>query len=109
MEHYDEELHINVGTGEDLTIHELAGMVRDIVHPSAVITFDPSKPDGAPRKLLDVSRLHRLGWRHQFELRAGIEHTYRWFLGHEREAQLEPAAAAVGGDGTLHQVQADQR
>jgi GDP-L-fucose synthase len=98
MQQYDEEMHINVGTGEDLTIDELAHMVREIVHPSAVITFDPSKPDGAPRKLLDVSRLHRLGWRHRFDLRAGIEQTYRWFLDHEREARLEVSAAATWED-----------
>jgi GDP-L-fucose synthase len=98
MQQYDEEMHINVGTGEDLTIDELAHMVREIVHPSAVITFDPSKPDGAPRKLLDVSRLHRLGWRHRFDLRAGIEQTYRWFLDHEREARLEVTAAATWED-----------
>jgi len=104
MRHYDEELHINVGTGEDLTIHDLARLVRDIVHPSAVIAFDSSKPDGSPRKLLDVSRIHSLGWRHQLELRAGIEHTYGWFLEHER---LAPAAAAFGGNGVSHQSQAD--
>ena len=65
MERYDEASHINVGTGEDLTIRELAEIVRDIVHPGAVLRFDASKPDGMPRKLLDVSRLHALGWRHR--------------------------------------------
>ena len=82
MQHYDEDNHVNVGIGEDLTIAELANLVREIVHPGAAITFDPSKPDGAPRKLLDVSRLHRLGWQHRIGLRAGIEQTYRWFLEH---------------------------
>ena len=57
--------HINVGTGEDLTIRELAEIVRDIVHPDAELVFDTSKPDGTPRKLLDVSRLHDLGWTHR--------------------------------------------
>ena len=84
MDQYDEEPHVNVGTGEDLTILELAMLVRDIVHPSATIHFDTSKPDGTPRKLLDVSRLHRLGWRHTVDLRAGIELTYRWLLDHHR-------------------------
>jgi GDP-L-fucose synthase len=58
MNRYDEETHINVGTEEDLTIADLAQLIRDIVHSSAVVTFDSSKPDGAPRKLLDVSRFH---------------------------------------------------
>ena len=80
MRHYDQPSHINVGTGEDLTIAELADMVRRIVHPKAVVTFDRSKPDGMPRKLLDVSRLHALGWRHKIQLSDGIESTYRWFV-----------------------------
>ena len=80
MHHYDKPSHINVGTGEDLTIAELADMVRRIVHPNAVVTFDRSKPDGMPRKLLDVSRLHALGWRHKIQLSDGIESTYRWFV-----------------------------
>jgi GDP-L-fucose synthase len=91
MQHYDEEMHINVGTGEDLTIRELAELVRTIVNPGAAIVFDSSKPDGAPRKLLDVSRLHRLGWRHRVELAAGIEETYRWFLENEPAARAEPS------------------
>jgi len=92
MQHYEDERHINIGTGEDLTILQLAEMVRDIVYPDASIVMDRSKPDGTPRKLLDVSRLHALGWRHTFELRGGIEDTYRWFLSHQRDARL---AAAV--------------
>jgi GDP-L-fucose synthase len=80
MKHYDDMMHINIGTGEDVSIAELADMVRRVVHPSAQIVFDTSKPDGAPRKLLDVSRLHALGWRHRMSLGEGIEHTYNWFL-----------------------------
>ena len=72
MRHYDEETHVNVGTGEDLTIRALAEMVREIVHPQGVIVQDTTKPDGSPRKLLDVSRLHGLGWRHRTALREGI-------------------------------------
>ena len=79
MEHYDGDDHINVGTGEDLSIRELAEMIRDIVAPGVAITSDTSKPDGTPRKLLDVQRLHSLGWRHQIELGAGIASTYDWF------------------------------
>ncbi|MEO8256956.1 MAG: GDP-L-fucose synthase [Acidobacteriota bacterium] len=81
MEHYDAAEHINVGTGEDLSIRELADMVRQIVHPAARLVFDSDKPDGTPKKLLDVSRLHQLGWRHAIELRQGIADTYEWFVG----------------------------
>jgi GDP-L-fucose synthase len=80
MQHYDQAQHINVGTGEDLTIHELADLIREIVYPQATLFFDRSKPDGTPRKLLDVSRLHRLGWRHRIGLCDGIAQTYEWFV-----------------------------
>ena len=79
MRRYDKAEHINVGTGQDLTIRELAETVRDLVAPGVRLAFDESKPDGAPRKLLDVSRLHALGWRHSVSLRDGIERTYAWF------------------------------
>jgi GDP-L-fucose synthase len=88
MEHYDGDEHINVGTGEDLSIRELAETIRDIVSPSVRIEFDASKPDGTPRKLLDVSRLHALGWRHTIDLREGLASAYEWFRTHEREARL---------------------
>jgi GDP-L-fucose synthase len=87
MEHYGEELHINVGVGEDMSIRELAEMVREIVYPEALLVFDATKPDGTPRKLLDVTRLHQLGWRHRIELGDGIETTYRWFLDHHASAR----------------------
>ncbi|MBI2710040.1 MAG: GDP-L-fucose synthase [Actinobacteria bacterium] len=80
MERYDGDTHVNVGTGEDLSIGELAVMVRDLVHPAAEVVFDPSKPDGTPRKLLDVSRLHELGWHHSIDLADGIASTYDWFV-----------------------------
>lgn len=80
MDHYDEETTINVGTGEDLTIGELASMIRDAVCPSASITFDASMPDGTPRKLLDVSRIHALGWRYSTPLQQGIASAYQSFL-----------------------------
>jgi len=92
MERYDSEEHINVGTGEDLSIRELAEAVRAIVYPEAVLAFDTSKPDGMPRKLLDVSRLHALGWRHRIGLREGIAETYRWFL--ENQGSLRAATVA---------------
>jgi GDP-L-fucose synthase len=95
MAHYEEDRHINVGTGEDLSIGELASLVRDIVYPGALLTFDTSKPDGTPRKLLDVSRLNALGWRHRTPLREGIESTYRWFLQNQTQLRLSTAAATV--------------
>jgi GDP-L-fucose synthase len=79
MQHFDGDEHINVGTGEDLSIRELAETIREIVAPGVKLEFDTSKPDGTPRKLLDVSRLHELGWRHTIELSEGIETTYAWF------------------------------
>ncbi len=95
MGRYDEEGHINVGTGEDMTIRELAETVRGIVHPAAEIVFDASKPDGTPRKLLDVSRLHALGWRHRTSLQGGIESSYRWFLDNHDHARGAESTAPV--------------
>lgn len=94
MDRYDEAEHINVGTGEDLSIQELAEAVRDIVYPQAQLVFDTSKPDGTPRKLLDVSRLHALGWRHRMSLREGIRSTYDWFLAHQGELRGAAASAS---------------
>ncbi len=96
MDHYDGEQHVNVGTGEDLPIRELAEMVRDVVHPGAELVWDASKPDGTPRKLLDVSKLHALGWRHSIELADGIESTYRWYLEQQPE-QLRGARSTLVG------------
>ena len=96
MERYDGEQHVNVGTGEDLPIRELAEMVRDVVHPGAELVWDASKPDGTPRKLLDVSKLHALGWRHSIELADGIESTYRWYLEQQPE-QLRGARSTLVG------------
>ena len=93
MNRYDESGHINVGTGEDLTVRELAETIGSIVHPEATIVFDTTKPDGMPRKLLDVSRLHALGWRHRTPLAEGLASTYRWFVDHApvaRGMQHEP-------------------
>lgn len=80
MQNYSDDLHLNVGTGEDLPIADLAEIVRRVVHPEATLEFDTSKPDGTPRKQLDVTRLHRLGWKHAIELEDGIASTYEWFL-----------------------------
>ena len=87
MEWYDEDSHVNVGTGVDLTIRELAELVASVVHPQARLVFDASKPDGTPRKQLDVSRLQALGWRHRIELPEGIRTAYAWFLDHVTDAR----------------------
>jgi GDP-L-fucose synthase len=79
MNSYDGAGHINVGSGEDISIAELAELVRAVVYPAARIQFDAAKPDGAPLKRLDVTRLHALGWRHRRALAAGIADTYRWY------------------------------
>lgn len=71
--------HINIGTGEDLTINELASLVSEVVNYSGKIDYDLSKPDGTPQKLMDVSRINNLGWKYKTELRDGIEKTYNWF------------------------------
>ena len=94
MERYDSEDHINVGTGEDLAIQELAEMIRNIVAPHVDITYDLSKPDGMPRRLLDVRRLHDLGWRHRIDLRPGLASTYEWFCAQMRDGARGAAHAA---------------
>lgn len=76
MEHYDQEGLVNIGTGTDLTITELAMMVRDIVGFDGELIYDASKPDGTPRKLMDVSKLSNLGWSHKIGLREGLEKVY---------------------------------
>lgn len=80
MGEYEEPGPINVGTGVDLSILELAGLIGEIVHPAAELVFDRTKPDGMPRKVLDVSRIESMGWRAGISLRDGIASTYEWFL-----------------------------
>lgn len=82
LQRYDDELPVNVGCGEDLTIAELAALVRAAVGFAGELVFDPSKPDGTPRKLLDVSRLRALGWRPRVPLEEGLRATYAWFREH---------------------------
>ncbi len=79
MLHYDEEAIVNVGTGEDISIRELAKLVAGIVGYSGQLVFDPSKPDGTSRKLLNVSRLDALGWKARIPLARGIRDTYEWY------------------------------
>jgi GDP-L-fucose synthase len=80
IEHYDSPEIINVGCGRDVTIRELAELVCDVVGFTGTLEFDSTKPDGTPRKLLDVSKLSKLGWQAKIPLRKGIESTYEWFL-----------------------------
>lgn len=77
---YSEESHVNVGTGEDVTIKELAEIVKEVVGYEGEIVNDLSKPDGTPRKLLNVDLLHSTGWKHSVELKDGVEKVYQWFL-----------------------------
>jgi len=84
MENYDQEEIINVGTGSDITIKALAELIKDITGYEGKIVFDPSRPDGTPRKLLDISRIRDLGWTPKITLREGIGSTYRWFLENRR-------------------------
>jgi GDP-L-fucose synthase len=87
LENYDSPETINVGVGEDLPIRELATMVAEAVGYTGDLVQDPSKPDGTPQKLLDVSRLNALGWRAQTGLREGIRATYDWYLDHLSSAR----------------------
>jgi GDP-L-fucose synthase len=80
MDNYSEAGHVNVGTGIDDSIAALARQVRDLVHPEAEITYDTTKPDGTPRKVLEVSKLTELGWTAKTELADGLANTYAWFL-----------------------------
>lgn len=80
--------HINVGTGTDVSILELAEMVATVTGFRGKIRCDTTKPDGTPRKLMDVSRLRNMGWQAQIDLRDGIAETYRWYLAHAAEARL---------------------
>lgn len=87
LHEYDDEPIVNVGWGEDLTVRELAEIIVSVIGYRGELIFDTSKPDGAPRKLLDVSRLRALGWQPRISLRQGIESTYAWFLAHAQEVR----------------------
>ena len=94
LENYSDHSHINVGTGVDLSIRALAETIREVVNPAAELVWDSSKPDGTPRKLLDVSKLRDLGWSPSIELGDGLRSTYDWFLAQE------------AGDGELRGIDA---
>jgi GDP-L-fucose synthase len=88
LKNYEDEGIVNIGWGEDVTIRELAELVMTASGYRGRLVFDPSKPDGTPRKLLDTTRLTNLGWRPKIPLKAGIESTYAWFREHVAEARL---------------------
>lgn len=88
LQNYDAPEIVNVGCGEDLTIRELAELICEVVGYRGTIVLDSTKPDGTPRKLLDISKLKALGWRPSIPLREGIARTYQWFLENERSAAV---------------------
>ena len=88
LQAYDAEPIVNIGWGEDITISELAELVLSVIGYRGRIVFDPTKPDGTPRKLLDVERLSRIGWKPSITLQEGIEQTYAWFKEHFATARL---------------------
>ena len=87
MKTYSGNAHVNVGTGEDVTILELATLVSEIVGFSGRILVDPSKPDGTPLKLMDVSRLRSMGWSPATSLREGLDRSYRWYLSNAQQRE----------------------
>lgn len=80
MSNYNEDLHVNIGTGEDVEIRELVEIIKLVVGYNGKVSNDLTKPDGTPRKLLDVSLLHKTGWKHKIELKQGIKTVYEWYL-----------------------------
>jgi GDP-L-fucose synthase len=92
MQHYDEPGIVNVGTGVDVTIRDLAGIVQRVTGFDGRITFDPTKPDGTPRKLLDVSRLRALGWQASIPLEQGIAETFQWYCANRTDSSLQPVS-----------------
>jgi GDP-L-fucose synthase len=95
MSHYRSPEIVNVGTGADISIRELVELIKDVVGYDGIVKFDPRKPDGTPRKLLDVTKLKTLGWRPQTAFEAGLRKTYQWFLENQWQLRgvkaLEPA------------------
>ncbi|ANT53451.1 GDP-L-fucose synthase [Mesorhizobium amorphae] len=92
LKNYAGDSHVNVGSGEDISIADLARTIVSVVGAEAAIAFDPTKPDGTPRKLLDVSRLFATGWRPGYSLRSGLEQTYAWFLQHVEKGDVRLGA-----------------
>ena len=91
MEHYDGEGTVNIGVGEDITIADLAGLLQRVVGYKGRLVFDASKPDGTPRKLVDISRIRGLGWSPNIPLEAGVKSTYDWYRAQEAMLTFESA------------------
>jgi GDP-L-fucose synthase len=87
LDHYDQPDLVNIGCGEDVTIRELAETVCDVLGFDGALEFDSSKPDGTPRKLLDISKITSLGWSPKIALRDGIADAYRWFVKNQSTAR----------------------
>ena len=90
MQRYSAAGHVNVGVGDELSIRDLAALIAEVVGWRGAFVFDRTKPDGVPRKQLDVSRLNRMGWRPRIGLRDGLAGTYRWYLEHRATADVTP-------------------
>ena len=88
MDNYSDLEHINVGTGVDHSIKDLAESIRDLIYPEVEIAFDTSKPDGMPRKVLDVSKLSALGWKSKIDLFEGLVTTYEWFCSARKRGEV---------------------
>lgn len=80
MQNYEQKEFLNIGTGEDVSIKELAFLLKEILGYGGQLVFDATKPDGMPKKLLDVSKINALGWKHKIDLKEGLAATYEWFL-----------------------------
>jgi GDP-L-fucose synthase len=89
---YSNDQHVNVGVGRDISIHDLATTIGRVIGYTGRFVFDSGKPDGTPRKLLDVSRLHALGWRHAVSLEDGLHRSYAWFLDHVADDTVAASA-----------------
>ena len=88
LENYDGEEHVNIGTGKEVTISELAETVRKEVGSTGEIVWNKDMPDGTPRKLTNVDKLHSLGWRHKVELEEGVRLAYQWFKENVESARM---------------------
>jgi GDP-L-fucose synthase len=96
LENYDDDIAINLGVGEDISIKELAELIKKIIGFQGSIDWDSSKPDGTPRKLLEVSRAKALGWKPLVSLESGIARTYEWFLENWNESDKTNASTRGG-------------
>ena len=87
LENYNDKQFLNIGTGEDISIKDLAFMIKELIGYEGELVFDATKPDGMPRKLLDVSKLHKAGWRHKINFEQGLKRTYDWYLANIYKAE----------------------